>query len=436
MSVKGILAAAAVVTASLVSAGIATPAFAAGGAPGSIDTSFGHNGTAVTDVGLTAAGQDPLGTPRSVIVLSNGDILVGGDTGVVRLLPTGRLDPTFGSGGHAAVGFPGGPVSVPNLTVQPDGKILWVGSVANTSGGGNLTDFALERFTASGTPDKTFGRKGLLTTDVPAGLDGFEQFNAAVVQPDGKIVAGGAIGTEGRTGHSNVVLARYNPDGTLDTSFGSGGTVMGGPGDSRALGLDAAGDIFTLDLGSSTLPGEAEFSPAGVQDAHVTAAPITTSSPSPLDDVNGPWAFLPTGQILAGGLVTVIGGDIQDTDAQVQRLNAGGTVDATFASPQIDYNGQEGVSTIHFGVDSLAVQPDGKILVGGGLGLARLNADGTLDTTFGNGGAELAVPATLPVLLPNAALLAVLPNGEFLAVGAGTNPATGSTELVLTRYFQ
>ena len=63
MSVKDILAAAAVAIASLVSAGVAQPAFAAGGAPGSIDTSFGHNGTAVTDVGLTAAGQDPLVLP-------------------------------------------------------------------------------------------------------------------------------------------------------------------------------------------------------------------------------------------------------------------------------------------------------------------------------------------------------------------------------------
>jgi uncharacterized delta-60 repeat protein len=276
-----------------------------------------------------------------------------------------------------------------------------------------------------------------VTTDVPAGLDGFEMFNAAVVQPDGKIVAGGAIGTEGRAGRSNVALARYNPDGTLDTSFGTGGTVMGGPGEARALGLDAAGDIFTLDLGSSALPGEDEFSPAGAPDAHVTAAPITTSSPSSLDDVNGPWALLPTGQTLAGGSVaTSPSGDIEDIDAQVQRLNPGGTIDATFASPPIDYNGQEGLSRIAFGVDSLAVEPDGKILVGGGLGLARINADGTLDTTFGNGGAELAVPATLSVLLSNAALLAVLPNREFLAIGAGTNPATGSTELVLSRYFQ
>jgi uncharacterized delta-60 repeat protein len=202
----------------------------------------------------------------------------------------------------------------------------------------------------------------------------------------------------------------------------------------EALGLDAAGDIFTL--GRFTLPGEDEFSPAGVQDAHVAAAPITTSSPSSLDDVNGLLAFLPTGQTLAGGSVFVSGSArSQDDDAQVQRLNADGTVDATFASPPIDYNGQEG-QFIHFGVDSLAVQPDGKILLGGGVSLARVNPDGTLDTTFGTGGAELAVPATLPVLLANAALLAVLPNGEFLAIGAGTNPTTGSTELILTRYFQ
>jgi hypothetical protein len=96
MSVKGILAAAAVVIASLVSAGVTQPAFAAGGTSGSIDTSFGHNGTVITDLGLTAAGQAKLGTPRAVIVLGNGDILVGGDTGVVRPRQTGSLDTTSG----------------------------------------------------------------------------------------------------------------------------------------------------------------------------------------------------------------------------------------------------------------------------------------------------------------------------------------------------
>ena len=56
----------------------------------------------ITDLGLTAAGQAKLGTPRAVIVLGNGDILVGGDTGVMRPRPTGSLDTTFGSGGFAA----------------------------------------------------------------------------------------------------------------------------------------------------------------------------------------------------------------------------------------------------------------------------------------------------------------------------------------------
>jgi uncharacterized delta-60 repeat protein len=432
MSVKGILAGAAVVIASLASAGVTQPAFAAGGTPGSIDTSFGHNGTAVVDLGLDAAGQAKLGTPRTVIVLGNGDILVGGDLGEVRLRPTGSLDPAFGRNGYAPVGFSvANVVGLTGLTVQPDGKILWLGStpVPNGAAGGNINQFAVERFTANGTPDATFGHHGVVTTDVPTGGFGGESAQTAVVQPDGKIVVGGFTGTFGRTGVSHAALIRYNPGGSLDTSFGHGGTVISGPGDVQAIGLDAAGDIFTL-------PGEAEFSPGGVQDAHVSAAPITASTPSPLNgnEVSGAFAFLPTGQTLAGGLVGNPG-DRFDTDAQVQRLNAGGTVDATFASPPIDYNGIEGGRGAS-GVDSLAIQPDGKILVGGAVGLARVNADGTLDTTFGTGGAELAVPATLPVVLANAALLAVLPNAKFLAIGAGANPVTGATELILTRYFR
>jgi uncharacterized delta-60 repeat protein len=437
MSVKGILAAAAVVTASLASAGVARPAFAAGGAPGSIDTSFGTHGTVVTDLG--AAGTTGLGSPTRVIVLGTGDILVAGTQGVARLLPDGSLDPAFGSGGIATLGFTAGAFDATNVTVQPgNGDIIWAGDTANTAGGGSLTQFAVERFTANGAPDKTFGRRGVVTTDVPTGTGGEEGFNAVVVQPDGKIVAGGGAGVSGyRGGHSNLVLIRYNPNGTLDTSFGTGGTVIGSPAGTAALGLNAAGDIFTLD--SSTVLTEAEFSPAGVQDASVTATPITVSSPSSLLAGNGvieTFAFLPTGQILAGSEVG--GSVVDDVDAQVQRLNVGGTVDPAFASPQIDFNGIEGGRN-DSAVESLAVQPNGKILVGGNIGLARVNADGTLDTTFGTGGIELRVPSPLAdTSLPTSGLLAVLPNGEFLAIGDGTNSltGTGSTELILTRYFQ
>jgi uncharacterized delta-60 repeat protein len=191
--VKGILAAA-VVIASLGSAGVTRPAFAAGGAPGSIDTSFGDNGTAVTDLGLDAAGQAKLGGPDVVIVLSDGDILVGGGLGVVRLLPGGQLDPAFGRNGYARAGFSvANAVGLTGLTVQPDGKILWLGStpVPNGAAGGNINQFAVERFTANGAPDKIFGPKGVVTTDVPTGGSGGESAQTAVVQPDGKIVVGG-----------------------------------------------------------------------------------------------------------------------------------------------------------------------------------------------------------------------------------------------------
>jgi len=200
-----------------------------------------------------------------------------------------------------------------------------VGATTNTSGGGNLSDFALERFTANGTPDKTFGRKGLVTPDMPTGVEGGEAFNAAVVQPDGKIVAAGSVGTGGRTGHSNVVLAGYHPGGTPDTSFGSGGTVIGGPGGAVALGLDAASDIFTL-------PAYAEFSPSGQAAASVTPAAITASSHG------GAAAFLPSGQFV---VATALGVARHDVDVQVQRVNAGGSVAST--SPSFDYSGASGL---------------------------------------------------------------------------------------------
>jgi hypothetical protein len=130
MSVKGILAAA-VVIASLVSAGVTQAAFAAGGTRGSIDTSFGHNGTVITDLGLTAAGQAKLDTPRAVIVLGNGDILVGGDAGVVRLRPAGSLDTTFGSGGLRGGRLPGRPGG----NSQPDGPARRPGRRPQPPGG-------------------------------------------------------------------------------------------------------------------------------------------------------------------------------------------------------------------------------------------------------------------------------------------------------------
>jgi uncharacterized delta-60 repeat protein len=154
-----------------------------------------------------------------------------------------------------------------------------------------------------------------------------ELANAVLVQPDGKILVGGTA-RQGQLRTNNpqrAALIRLNADGTLDTTFGNGGQVLSaGFANLSALGLDAAGDIFTL-------PSYAEFSPSGQPDASVTPAAITSSSHG------GAAAFLASGQFVTA---TTVGITRRDTDVQVRRFNPDGCIAST--SPAFDYTGQDG----------------------------------------------------------------------------------------------
>jgi uncharacterized delta-60 repeat protein len=143
------------------------------------------------------------------------------------------------------------------------------------------------RFTSNGTLDTGFGTGGRAGTEFfSPPLQGAQEFAAAVlVQPDGKIlVAGSARRGQNRFAPIQGAIARHNPDGRLDSGFGTGGKVLSGTGNGpfTALGLDPAGGIFVL-------PALAEFSPSGQADASVTPAAITASSHG------GAGAFLPSG---------------------------------------------------------------------------------------------------------------------------------------------
>src|SRR6266536_6144139 len=120
----------------------------------------------------------------------------------------GALDPTFGIGGEVTTDF-GGSDSAQAVAIQSDGKIL----AAGLSGAG---DFALARYNADGSLDPSFGSGGKVTTD----FGGFDLALGVALQSDGKIVAAGQGGSS-----FDFALARYNADGSLDTSFGSGGKV-------------------------------------------------------------------------------------------------------------------------------------------------------------------------------------------------------------------
>jgi Domain of unknown function (DUF5122) beta-propeller len=100
------MAGAAVVIASLVAAGVAQPAFAAGGAPGTIDTGFGAGGKVLTNLGTGANGRQIQAVASDAVLQSNEDIVVSGNFGLVRYLPNGTLDTSFGTGGRVSTSFP------------------------------------------------------------------------------------------------------------------------------------------------------------------------------------------------------------------------------------------------------------------------------------------------------------------------------------------
>jgi uncharacterized delta-60 repeat protein len=391
---------------------------AAAGAPGSLDPAFGTGGKMLTDLGVGG------GVPSDVVLQSNGDIVVSGGFGLARYLPNGQLDQSFGTGGMAPVGFAFDGDSTTGVAVQPDGKILWVGTQGNpnfTPGG--TFEFAVARFNANGRPDAGFGTGGTASTEFfSPPLQGAQEFALAVlVQPDGKIlVAGSARQGQNRFAPIQGAIARFNPDGSLDQTFGTGGKVLSAShGAITALGLDAAGDIFVL-------PGLAEFSPSGQADAAVTPATITASSRG------GAAAFLPSGQSVVASSVGVARHDV---DVQVQRFNADGSLAS--ASPTFDYSGVTGLDQARDSAAAVAVAASGQAVVGGShflstsvFGLGRVNPDGTLDPAFGSAG-------TLTTSFngdEGVGALVIQPDGKIIAVGFSENNTTGHVFIALARY--
>jgi uncharacterized delta-60 repeat protein len=298
-----------------------------------------------------------------------------------------------------------------------------VGSQGNPSfPAGGTFSFAVARFNANGTLDTSFGTGGQASAEFFAPpMQGAQEFARAVlVQPDGKIlVAGSARQGQIRFAPIQGALARFNVNGTLDTSFGTGGKILSSSGGITALGLDAAGNIFTL-------PTRAEFSPTGHADTGVTPAAITASSHG------GSSIFLPSGQFVQATGVTVAKHDV---DIQVQRFNADGSTAS--ASPAFDYSGAAGLDQAIDSAGAVAVQANGQAVAGGAhflstspFGLARVNPDGTLDTGFGSGG------VLTTTFNGNEAVEAVLiqPDGKIIAAGFSANNTTGQSFIALARY--
>ena len=203
---------------------------------GDLDPSFAGTGIVKTDF-LGGGDQfEALGlvnwfqTTRIVAAGTAGNAPGGHDFAIALYDGNGQLVPGFGNGGKATVGFTAGSlVPVPSndwaqaLAVQADKKVV-VGGYAYTGGGGcsgTGTNFALARLNTNGTLDSTFGTGGRVITHVGMG----DNVTGVQVQSDGKIVVAGSS-QAACAGEGRITLVRYHPNGSIDASFGAGGFAI------------------------------------------------------------------------------------------------------------------------------------------------------------------------------------------------------------------
>jgi uncharacterized delta-60 repeat protein len=402
---------------------------ASGSGPGSVDTTFGDDGYSLLPLGTWVAAAGDVIQPDGKIVSAGEAEINGVDVLVVtRLDGDGHLDRSFGNNGVVVVNPPGGAGmdSGAGITLQPDGKIVVAGT-ARLQGTGPLA-MAAFRFLPDGTPDPSFGADGIAL--VPLGVEAIA--NAVVVTPNGKILLGG----DAMIGHTEFATARLNPDGTPDTSFGTGGSMTLANPSGAAWGMVLRDDGKILlggeqDTASSKNFMAVQLQPNGAVDRSFATHGI-------LQLAIGSWslatavALQPDGRIvLAGSAVTPSGA----VGAAI-RLLPDGSYDPTFGSAGVALFGD-------YTVNAIALDSSGRIVIAGvGATAGRLEPDGSVDHSFGDNGVAHAMlgandaanglaidPSTGDILLAGVAN----PSGRLelavvrLTAGASAGPASSST---------
>lgn len=377
-------------------------ALAALAAPGDLDPTFGVNGRVVLSPGVesyaTSAAVQPDGkilfaglvddrepppppppAPQGLCA-SNGDFLA------VRLNADGSPDSSFAGGAVRT------PIDLGNsrydvawaVAAGPGGTVV-LGGDATTAGG--TRDFAFVRYTSSGALDTSFSGDGIQTLDV--GM--FDSVAGAAVQPDGKIVAVGRGGT-------GFTVVRLRADGAPDPAFGSGGVVntpLGDPAlrdEASAVALLGDGRIVVAGTADYDYPYPADFALArylsdGRPDQTFGLDGIVVTQ-SAGEQIARALALTPTGAIVVAGY--------GDHAFRIARYRPAGALDSTF--------GRTGIVSTRMGslysdAHAVWVQADGKVIAGGTardvlpsiwdeLAVARYNADGSLDTSFGSRGGQ------------------------------------------------
>jgi uncharacterized delta-60 repeat protein len=403
---------------------IGLPAPATGQAPGTPDLAFGFEGLVTTSLGsaLRASGAD-------VAIDALGRIVVAGygsesgtdlDFAVLRYLPDGQLDPSFGGDGRVStpIGSATGDLAA-SMAIQPDGRILVAGFTAPASSTPPYPwDVALVRYLADGSLDASFGAGGIAVTHLAEPARGLE----LALQPDGKALVAAVMESNGPgTGWDPLVL-RYHANGFLDPTFGVSGMVrltLNGQQYVTGLGLTTSGRILVS--------------------AHDDAGALLVRlrSNGDLDDTFGTFGIVFSANPNAEALVVQPDGKIVLPGWQsgswgccgvaVARHHSSGAIDAAFGADGVADPGWDGRSY------DAVVQPNGKIVVAGNYGsydhiypfLWRVNADGTIDPGF-----QLQFPDNLYLSAVTLTAVALQADGKIVAVVRTDN----SSDIHVARY--
>lgn len=356
---------------------------------GALDPTFGNGGTATTSFANGSAGVGAFEQSNGdVVAVAQVDFVQGESTGIglVRYTSTGALDTTFGTDGITNTIFAGFNFTPFGFAVQKNGDILVAGEAIGSGESGRI-EFGLARYTSNGILDPTFGNGGLVTTLVGTRVD---VPTAMLLQPSGKIVmAGFEVAQEG-IAPGKMSMVRYNSNGSLDTTFGTGGIslvtdIITGP---DALAMLSNGNYLAVgQIGIGKTGVEVELNSKGMLLSKVTAGSLAVA-PSSSQSGFFPTIFQANGDYIVAVTSCTDDSQCRGTKIGVSRFLETGKVDTTFNASA--FESFDPTQTTSVG-RAIALQANGQIVVGGLInldspilgGLARLDANGELDTTFG-----------------------------------------------------
>jgi len=401
-------------------------------ANGDLDTTFGSSGYVTTTVGS-------IDVAKAVAIQSDSKIVVAGyhyngsnnDLMVARYTTSGSLDTTFNASGSKpgvyTLSLGTGNDFAYAVAIQSDGKIVVVGNDYNAG----HQRFALVRLTSAGALDTTFNGSGIVTQQIENASIG----RSVVLDSSGNILVGGYAMPISASGTWVFALARFTSTGALDTSFGSDGIVttdIGGTDDGiNALALQSNGKIVAAGYSSDGTHlrfALARYNTDGSLDTSFSGDGLTTTAVTSLESQATSLIIQSDGKIVAAGGASTAG---TGYDFALTRYTSSGSLDSSF--------GTSGLVTTDFsgatdGINSLLLQSDGKLLAAGASGnnfaLTRYGTSGALDTDFGSLG---AITSNFGAGTSDLYALAQQSDSRIVAAGSFYNGVT--TALGLVRFY-